>query len=196
MRWQPLALVGQAVLFVLIIAYFNQDTTEPVELLWTALGAGASAFSWIVVQRRWNVNAWRQHEGINGQFAISTTGSVVLRISGMISSLLIVASGISSMLTPASIRPELKLNDLIVSLCLLGLGCSVTFSAWFANRQADRAADYQRAHPDGETPASAVAKADHLAVSAAIVAADAGDVAAQAVSTARQLHDQEGQDAS
>lgn len=137
-----------AILAVVIFAYWHQDTTSPIEVLWGAMGAVSTTYSSQVARRRWRVNAWRKREGVNGMFAISAQGSAILRTSGLVQGVLILLSGLAAMTTPASVRPELQINDIITAAAVIGLGIAVTFSAWYADRQAQQAVDYQQLHPE------------------------------------------------
>jgi|SRR5581483_3621650 len=148
-RWRSLAAVGLAVLAVLVLAACAPpDYAEPIEVVWAVMGAGGSVFAFQITRRRWQVNAWRKREAINGLFAISAHGSAVLRTSGLVAEVLILLGGLSAMATPPSIRPELRANDVLTTLTILGIGICLTFSAWYADRQADRQAEYVRQHPE------------------------------------------------
>lgn len=136
-----------AVLAVLIFAYWHQDTSEPLEAFWACLGAAGAIYGASVWWRRLDFQQWWRGRGKNGLMALTIRGHVVLRGVGTLGQLLILASGLSAMATPPSVRVELQVNDLIVTLCLIGLALLNTFSCWFAEQIAEHQYDYLLKHP-------------------------------------------------
>lgn len=140
--------VAAAVAAVLLFGYVYRETAAPIELLWGAMGAISTTYSSQVARRRWRVNAWRKREGVNGLFAISAQGSAILRTAGLAQGILILIGGLAAMTAPASVRPELQVNDHVTAATVIALGLCVTFSAWYADRQAQQAVEYQQLHPE------------------------------------------------
>lgn len=140
--------VSAAVAAVMLFGYVHRATTAPIELFWGALGAVAATYSSQVARRRWRLNGWRKAHGINGLFAIIAQGAAIQRTLGLAQGVLILVSGLAAMTTPASVRPDLQFNDHLTAAAVIGLGLCITFSAWYADRLANQAVDYQQLHPE------------------------------------------------
>lgn len=132
------AAVGLAVLVVLVLAYFV-PSDDTVEIVWTLFGAGGSVYAGHVFKRRWDAERWRQRQGMNGLFALTTQAHVMLRGLGFLGQLLILAGGLGAML---------NWHRLVVIGSLIALAAVATFSCWYAERMADRQADYYIRHPE------------------------------------------------
>lgn len=137
-----------AVLAVLAFAHWHEDTADPIEVFWAILGAGGGVYAAAIWWRRWLVDQWRRKTGTNGWFALTCWGYVVgLGIAFGIE-LLMFASGLSAMVTPPSIRAEVRANDVFTAWCVIGMGVLCTIGSWFANYMADLQAEYAGKHPE------------------------------------------------
>ncbi len=164
--------VAFALLGVLALAYLT-PSDDPAEIIWTSLGAGGLVYAWHVWTRRRAADQWRRQQGMNGLFGLVTQAHATLRGLGCLGQLLILLSGVGAML---------NWHRLIIIGLIIGLAAVASFSAWYAERMADKQMDYYLAHPDeGRVPVSAVAQADHEAVEKAAEAA-------VAIAAAAELH--------
>jgi len=148
-RWRQLSTVGLALLAVLALGYLQpSEYAEPMETLWAALGACGSVYAAQAWWRRLEMDRWRRRERYNGLFAMACQQHLVLRMLGLIVELLILAGGLAAMLTPPSIRPELRANEVFTTATLIGIGVVSTFAVYFAERQAIAMARYVVVHPE------------------------------------------------
>ncbi len=162
--------VGLAVLATFALAYLT-PSDDLSEIIWTSLGAGGAVYAWHVWTRRRAADQWRKRQEMNGLFGLVTQAHATLRGLGFLGQLLILLSGVGAML---------NWNRFVIIGLIIGLAAVASFSAWYAERMADRQTDYYLAHPDeGRVPVSAVAQADHEAVARAAAAAEAIRVAAE-----------------
>lgn len=139
--------VDLAVLAVLVLAHFHPETAAPIEVIWAAMGAGGSVYAAHAWWRRWAVDRWRQQAGFNGLFALTSRQHWVMRLLGLIVELLILVSGISAMLTPLSIRPEVRLDDLVTTVSVIGIAVASTSGAWYSEWIAERQSEWVQEHP-------------------------------------------------
>lgn len=147
-RIRQLGAIGMAILLVLMFAYGHRDTAEPIEVAWGAMGAAGAVWGLYVALWRWDFYRWRRSQGLNGYLHLTLFGHLVLPILAFIGQLLIVVSALSTIATPPSIRPEVRLNDVITGWCLLGLGIQTTISCWFAEHTLRKQEDYLAMHPE------------------------------------------------
>jgi hypothetical protein len=167
-----------ALLAVAVLAYLT-PTDDPSEIIWTSLGAGGAVYAWHVWRRRRAADQWRKQQGMNGLFGLTTQTHAILRGLGFLGQILILISGVGAML---------NWSRLVIIGLIIALAAVATFSCWFAERMAEKQTDYYLKHPADGGPLSLVAQADHEAVVATEVAADAADDAAEKVRRAVDLH--------
>lgn len=137
-----------AVLAVLVIWRTEPDTSDGIEVIWAGMGATGSVFAGTVWWRRWLVDQWRRKTGTNGWFALSCMGYLVGLGIALGIELLMLASGLSAMATPPSIRAEVRANDAFTAWCVIGMGALCTIGSWFANYVADLQGEYAGKHPE------------------------------------------------
>lgn len=130
--------VGLALLAVLILAYLV-SSDDVAEVIWTLLGAGGSIYGGHAFKLRLDAERWRQRQGMNGLFALTTQTHAMLRGLGFLGQLLILASGVGAML---------NWNRLIIIGAIIALAAVATFSAWFAERMAEKQTNYYLRHPE------------------------------------------------
>lgn len=130
--------VGLAVLGVLVLAYLT-PSDDWIEVLWTSLGAAGSVYAWHVWRRRVHADRWRRQQGLNSLFALTTQTHATLRGLGFLGQLLIAGSGVGAML---------NWNRLIIVGSIIGLAIVATFSAWYAERMAEKQTTYYLKHPE------------------------------------------------
>lgn len=137
-RWGQAAAVGASVLGVVGVAVALKRN-DPIEIIWTGLGAAGSVYAWQVFVRRWRVNEWRKAKQINGAFKITAEQHVVLRGLGFGIQLLILTAGLGAMF---------DVGRLFVIGALIGVASLAALASWYAERKADQQAEFFRTHPE------------------------------------------------
>lgn len=129
--------VDIAVLLVLVLAHFTVYTAAPLEILWAASGAGGGVFAAHVLMHRLEVDGWRRMKGYNGLFKLTSRGHIVLRGLALLIQVLITVSGIAAMLTPSSVRADIQVTDMVISVCVLGVGVTSALACWYAEKNCE-----------------------------------------------------------
>lgn len=147
-QWRLPATCGLAVLAVLVFAHWQGDTADPIEVFWACLGGVGGVYGAAVWWRRVQFSRWWHGQSRNGLMGLTVQSHVVLRGLGALSQLLILTSGLTAMTAPASVRRELQINDLVTTVCVIGLGVLSTLACWYAERVAERQVDFILRHPE------------------------------------------------
>jgi hypothetical protein len=142
-RWALYAWLVLAIGGTIWFALAHPSTADAIEAIWTCMGTGPGVFALSVWRRRMYQDSFRRkHYPRDVGLRLATQDQVWLRAAGVFGELLIAISGFSAMLTPPSVRLEVRTNDLIVAWCLIGLGAIIGWSSWFADRSAQAQSDY------------------------------------------------------
>lgn len=131
--------VAAAVAAVVVLGVTRPWPPDPVEVIWTTLGAGGTVYAAHVFRRRWLAELWRRRENLNGLIRLIMRGHLVLRGLGFIVQLLMLFAGIGAML---------NWNRLILLWTLIGVAALTSLGSWYAERTAREQELYYRRHPE------------------------------------------------